>query len=145
LQQGLGSAIKFKGKEKNFPFIVIFPQAAKGWKADGADAKRALAILDETQKTYKVDAQRIYLTGLSMGGYGTWSLAEALPDRWAAIVPVCGGGNPMTASKIKDIPCWCFHGDKDGAVKVELSRAMGEGAAGGRRHAPLFGVPFRGP
>src|SRR5271157_2865398 len=123
VKQGIGNAIKFKGKEKNFPFIVIFPQAAlKGkWQAEGADAKRALAILDETMKNYKVDSKRIYLTGLSMGGYGTWSLASAFPDKWAAIAPICGGGNPKEAEKIKNIPCWCFHGDKDGAVNVEKS------------------------
>ncbi len=114
VKQGIGNAIKFKGKEKTFPFIVILPQAVKGWQAEGDDAKRALAILDEVQKTYKVDGKRIYLTGLSMGGFGTWSLATALPDKWAAIAPICGGGNPKMAEKIKHIPCWCFHGDKDG-------------------------------
>lgn len=126
VKQGIGNAIKFKGKEGKFPFLVIFPQAAtkSNWLADGDDAKRALAILAETQKTYKVDSKRIYLTGLSMGGYGTWSLAAALPDKWAAIAPICGGGNPADASKIKHIPCWCFHGDQDGAVKVQKSRDM---------------------
>jgi predicted peptidase len=66
----------------------------------------------------------MYLTGLSMGGFGTWSLAAQYPDRWAAIVPICGGGNPADADKIKHIPCWCFHGDADKAVKVERSREM---------------------
>ena len=124
VKQGIGNAIKFKDKEKTFPFIVILPQALKGWQAEGDDAKRALAILDEVQKIYKVDSKRIYLTGLSMGGYGTWSLATALPDKWAAIAPICGGGNPKMAEKIKHIPCWCFHGDKDGAVNVQKSRDM---------------------
>jgi predicted peptidase len=117
VMQGIGNAIKFKGNEKKFPFFVIFPQAAKSWKAGGPDAKRALAILDEVQKTYKIDAKRIYLTGLSMGGFGTWSLAAAHPDRWAAIVPICGGGDPGTATEIKHIPCWCFCGDQDKLVK----------------------------
>jgi predicted peptidase len=126
VQQGIGNAIKFKNKEKKFPFIVIFPQcASKGnWSADGPSAKRALAILDETQKTYKVDAKRVYLTGLSLGGMGTWSLAAAYPERWAAIAPICGRGDLKTAVKMKDIPCWCFHGDKDVTVKVEGSRDM---------------------
>jgi predicted peptidase len=126
VRQGIGNAIKFKGKEKKFPFIVIFPQcAAKGnWSADGPDAKRALAILDETQKTYKVDSKRIYLTGLSLGGFGTWSISTAIPDRWAAIAPICGGGNPKMADKIKNIPCWCFHGASDPTVKVQKSREM---------------------
>jgi predicted peptidase len=126
VQQGIGNAIKFKGGESKFPFFVIFPQCrAKGtWKADGADAQRALGILDEVAKTYKIDRKRIYLTGLSLGGYGTWSLAAAYPERWAAIAPVCGGGDPKMADKIKHIPCWCFHGDGDKAVPVQRSRDM---------------------
>jgi predicted peptidase len=122
-QVGLGPAIK--KDEGRFPCFAIFPQSQKRtWKAGSDDANRALAILGEVEKQYKIDPQRIYLTGLSMGGYGTWSLAVAHPDRWAAIVPVCGGGDPKQADRIKDIPCWCFHGDADTAVKVEKSRAM---------------------
>lgn len=126
VKQGIGNAIKFKGNESKFPFLVIFPQCATGsdWQAENADAKRALAILEETQKTHKVDQKRLYLTGLSMGGYGTWSLAAAFPERWAAIAPICGGGDPKDAPKIKHIPCWCFHGDQDGAVPVAESREM---------------------
>jgi predicted peptidase len=125
--QGIANGgIKFKNNEKTFPFVVVFPQCkVKGkWKAGGPDANRALAILDEVQKSYKIDDKRLYLTGLSMGGYGTWSLAAAHPDKWAAIAPICGGGDTSTAEKIKHIPCWCFHGDQDGAVKVKLSRDM---------------------
>ena len=86
------------------------------------------------QKEYKIDDKRIYLTGLSMGGFGTWSLAAKYPDRWAAIVPFCGGGDPAKAKEIKDIPCWCFHGDADQAVPVRASREMVEAlkAAGGK-------------
>lgn len=124
--QGIGNAIKFKGKEKKFPFFVIFPQAAKAgnWKAGGPDADRALEILAEVQKAYKIDPARIYLTGLSMGGAGTWSLAAAQPTRWAAIAPICGFGDTGTVDKIKHIPCWCFCGDKDSPKLVENSRAM---------------------
>jgi predicted peptidase len=102
--------------------------------ADSPDAQRALSILAEVQKSYKVDPKRIYLTGLSMGGFGTWSLATKYPDRWAAIVPICGRGDPKQAEKIKDLPCWCFHGDADPVVKVEGSRAMIKAlkAAGGK-------------
>lgn len=120
---GLGPAIR--KEEKTFPFIAVFPQSQKRtWQAGSDDAKRALDILAEVQKQYKVDPKRIYLTGLSMGGYGTWSLAAAHPDRWAAIAPVCGGGDPKQAAKIKDLPCWCFHGDADKAVAVTRSRDM---------------------
>lgn len=125
---GLGPAIR--KREKEFPFIAIFPQAASSggvigrWQAGSPNIERALAILDHTMSEYKTDPKRVYLTGLSMGGYGTWSLAAAHPDKWAAIVPICGGGNPENAEKIKDIPCWCFHGDQDRAVPVEQSRRM---------------------
>jgi predicted peptidase len=131
--QGIGNAIK--KQEKTFGFITVFPQSQKRtWAADSEDAKRALDILAEVQKQYKVDAKKVYLSGLSMGGFGTWSLAAKYPDRWAAIVPICGGGDPKQAEKIKDIPCWCFHGDADKAVKVERSRDMIEALkkAGGK-------------
>ncbi len=104
---------------------MVIPQSEKRtWKADSEDGKRAVAILDQVMKDYKVDPDRQYLTGLSMGGFGTWSLAAAYPDRWAAIVPICGGGDPKTAEKIKDIPCWCFHGGADPTVKPERSQEM---------------------
>src|SRR5207244_10261474 len=116
--------------------FVLIPRcqaSPHNWRADGPDAQRALAMLEEVQKHYKIDAKRLYLTGLSMGGYGTWSLAEKYPERWAAIVPICGGGDPVQATSIKDIPCWCFHGDADPRVPVERSREMIEAlkAAGG--------------
>src|SRR5262249_23065982 len=63
-------------------------------------------------------------TGLSMGGYGTWSMAAAHPDKWAAIVPICGGGNPQSAEKIKGLPVWTFCGDKDSARILEGTRSM---------------------
>jgi poly(3-hydroxybutyrate) depolymerase len=136
---GLGKAIKEQADM--FPFITVFPQSEKRtWKADSDDGKRALAILDETEKEYKVDKKRIYLTGLSMGGYGTWSMAEAFPEKWAAIVPVCGGGDPKAVDKIKNIPCWIFHGDADKAVPVQRSRDMIEAlkAAGGKPKDTIY-------
>jgi predicted peptidase len=125
VEVGLGPAIK--KREKDFPFIVVIPRAEGfGWGADTANAKRALAMLDEVAKEYKVDAKRQYLTGLSMGGMGTWSIATAMPDRFAAIVPICGRGDPKAAEKLKNLPVWAFHGDADTAVKVEGSRDMVE-------------------
>jgi predicted peptidase len=132
-QVGLGNAIR--KNEKSFGFITIFPQSQeRTWRAGSKDADRALKILEETMKTYKTDSKRVYLTGLSMGGYGTWSLAAAYPTKWAAIAPICGGGDPKSAEKIKDLPCWCFHGDADKAVPVERSREMIEALkkAGGK-------------
>ncbi|MFO0970533.1 MAG: prolyl oligopeptidase family serine peptidase [Gemmataceae bacterium] len=120
---GLGAAIK--KNEKKFEFIVVMPQSQKRtWQANSEDGKRALAILDQVMKDYKTDAKRIYLTGLSMGGFGTWSMATAHPERWAAIAPICGGGDPSKAEKIKNLPIWCFHGDADKVVATQRSRDM---------------------
>lgn len=144
VEVGIGPAIK--KEEKTFPFFALIPRckaAPNNWLADGPDAQRTLAMLAEVQKDYKIDAKRIYLTGLSMGGYGTWSLAAKHPERWAAIVPVCGKGNPENGEKIKGIPCWAFHGDKDTAVKVEGSREMIEAikkAGGNPKYTEYPGV-----
>jgi predicted peptidase len=125
---GLGPAIK--KQEKDFPFITIFPQAnskttvGKRWYANSPDGKQALAILDEVMRTYKVDPKRIYLTGLSMGGFGTWDIAATYPDKFAAIAPICGGGDPSKAKALAKLPIWNFHGDADKVVPVELSRRM---------------------
>jgi len=128
VEQGIGPHIK--RNEKTFPAFVVIPQSEKRtWQADSDDGKRAMAMLDATMKEYKIDANRQYLTGLSMGGYGTWSHAAAFADRWACFVPVCGGARnaddvKAIAEKVKGIPCWCWHGDKDTAVKVEKSREL---------------------
>ena len=81
-------------------------------------------MLDAVCSEYKTDPKRIYLTGLSMGGMGTWDMALTYPDKWAAIAPICGRGDVKAAEKIKNLPCWCFHGDADGAVNVSGSREM---------------------
>lgn len=128
----LGPAIK--KQQETFPFIVVWPQSQKGtWKADSEDGKRALAILTQVQKDFDVDPKRLIVAGGSMGGSGTWSFALHHPDKWAAIVPICGIGDPKQADKIKRIPCWCFHGALDKSVNVEHSRKMIEAlkAAGG--------------
>ena len=126
VEVGIGTHIK--KNEKSFPFLTVIPQSEKRtWRPTSDDGKRAIAILDEVMKEYKVDPKRQYLTGLSMGGFGTWSLAVAYPDRWAAIVPICGGMNQSVenaAKKIKDIPCWCFHGGADPTVNPEKSHEI---------------------
>ena len=129
VEQGLGTYIK--KHEKEFAYIAVIPQAEAAkqavlgrWSATSPDSDRALAMLDATMKEYKTDADRVILTGLSMGGYGTWSHAAATPEKWAAIVPICGGGDVKAAAKLAKLPCWAFHGDKDTAVKVEKSREM---------------------
>lgn len=131
LKVGLAPAIR--KREQSFPAIAIFPQcedskiaAANGWIASNANGRRAIAILDEVMKTYSTDPGRVYLTGLSMGGFGAWSLAATFPDRWAALVPICGGGKTDWASKIVRIPTWCFHGGADPVVPPHQSRRMVE-------------------
>ena len=85
-----------------------------------------LPLLDSVLEEFegKVDLDRIYVVGFSMGGYGTWDLIVRHPGRFAAAVPVCGAGDPSKAEGIKDLPVWAFHGDKDGAVPVSGSREM---------------------
>lgn len=98
------------------------------------DMAAAVAALDAVLQAEPVDPARVYLTGLSMGGYGSWDLAARMPERFAAVIPICGGGDEATAPKLKPLPIWCFHGDADKAVPVERSRTMVEAvrAAGGR-------------
>lgn len=84
----------------------------------------AFDLLDSLSETLQVDRSRIYLTGLSMGGFGTWDLIARDPDYFACAVPVCGGGDVATAQRIKDIPIWAFHGAKDRTVIPERSRDM---------------------
>jgi len=107
------------------------------------DLAAATAALEETIRLEQVDPNRIYLTGLSMGGFGTWDLATRTPDRFAAILPICGGGDERVAARITGLPIWCFHGDADTAVPVERSRAMiaAVKSAGGRPiYSELAGV-----
>jgi predicted peptidase len=105
---------------KSFPCLVVSPQSpGRGWEPQTLNA-----LIDDLLVTYKVDRDRVYLTGLSMGGYGTWALAAAHSERFAAIVPICGGGNPADAKKLKDLPTWVFHGAKDPAVPLKRSEEM---------------------
>ena len=112
---------KIVKKNADFPFVVVSPQCPSG---ERWDSKVLLALLDDVIAKHDVDPQRIYLTGLSMGGYGSWMLAAAAPERFAAIVPICGGGDPKDAGKIKSLPIWVFHGAKDTAVSLKKSEEM---------------------
>ncbi len=114
---------KIAEQQQDFPFIAISPQCPKSsWWTVELEALNAL--LDEIVAKYAVDTKRIYLTGLSMGGFGAWHLATAHPERFAAIAPVCGGGDPEKACILKDIPAWVFHGAKDKTVSPEESKKM---------------------
>ena len=106
---------------ERFPFILVAPQAPAG---GGWDAPSLLALLDEIAATYRVDDDRVYVTGLSMGGFGTWSLIAADPDRFAAAAPICGGGEPWRICAIGRLPVWAFHGEADPVVPLERSEEM---------------------
>lgn len=114
---------KIVEQKEDFPFIAVSPQcpAYSFWTAE---LESLNALLDEIVAKYAVDTDRIYLTGLSMGGYGTWALAMAYPERFAAIAPICGGGDPKNISVLKDVPAWVFHGAKDTLVPPEESEKM---------------------
>ncbi len=120
-----GGIPKIAGKLKSLPFIGVSPQCPRGdrWSSD-RQAQVLNALLDEIIEKYRVDEGRIYLTGLSLGGAGTWNFAVRRPDRLAAIAPVCGWARPANADKIKHIPVWAFHGAKDHKVPVEQSIEM---------------------
>ena len=102
------------------PCIVVSPQCpGRGWNTD-----LLAALIDEICHDYRVDEDRVYLTGLSMGGFGSWALAAARPERFAAVAPICGGGNPVDAIKLRGLPIWVFHGAKDNVVPLAASQAM---------------------
>ncbi len=109
--------------EKGLPFIVISPQCPKGdwWTSMIYPLKR---LLDKSISIYNIDTSRIYLTGLSMGGYGTFALSQVYPEYFAAVAPVCGGGTPSMVNFKKQPPTWVFHGDQDNVVPIESSQIM---------------------
>jgi predicted peptidase len=106
---------------KSFPFIIVSPQCPENqwWSSEVLDA-----LLNEIADKYNVDEERIYVTGLSMGGFATWDLAIKYPNRFAAIAPICGGGNFRLAGILKDLPIWVFHGAKDNVVPLKSSQEM---------------------
>jgi predicted peptidase len=106
---------------KEFPFIVVSPQCPMDQWWEPLELK---TLLDDVVEKYKVDRNRIYLTGLSMGGFGAWSLAAYQPRRFAAVVPICGGGEPGRTKSLAKTPVWAFHGAKDPVVPLERSEKM---------------------
>jgi predicted peptidase len=157
-QVGIGPYIR--AHQDDFPAIVVFPQAPDETEW-GGNASLVFATLDAATREFHGDPDRTYLTGLSMGGYGTWEMALRAPGRFAAMVPDCGGllhprrpsmgvsglegtSNPyvVVAGRLKDTPVWQFHGAKDDAVSPEYSRLMDVALqAAGARDARLTIFP----
>lgn len=117
---------KLVAKGKKFPFIVVSPQCKKGKRWN---PKSLSQLLDAVESKYKVDKSKVYVTGLSMGGYGTWALTAHSPERFAAAAPICGGGDPETIpEKIANkVPVWVFHGDADKVVKYSQTENLVKG------------------
>lgn len=108
----------------DFPCFVASPQCPEGeWWSNRS--RWLEGFLDHLLSALPVDRSRVYLTGISMGGFGTWTLGCLRPESFAALVPICGGGNPVLAStSLKDMPVWVFHGAKDTLVEPGASQEM---------------------
>ena len=109
-------------KHEGFPFVVVAPQCSENTWFDHFEALRALA--KEIATYDEIDPDRLYLMGTSMGGYAAWQLASSLPELFAALVPICGGGMYWNAARLKDVPVWAFHGARDNVVFPEESKKM---------------------
>jgi len=124
---------------KQYPCFLIAPQcpAEARWvevdwgaashtqpKEPSVPMRLTLELIDTLVKEFSIDKKRIYVTGLSMGGYGTWDIISRRPELFAAAAPICGGGDEMQAPQIARLPIWVFHGGKDGVVKPARSRNM---------------------
>lgn len=117
-----GGAISLESAK--WPFLVLFPQKQDVKTLWEQEEPMMMAVLKQSQKEYNIDNSRLYLTGLSQGGHGTWAIAAMHPDMFAAIAPVCGWGDEEIAHKVAKLPIWTFHGDQDKAVDIERSREM---------------------
>ena len=111
-------------RNPDFPFIVVSPQCPENdfWRNDVL-----FALLDEIVEKHPVDVDRIYVTGASMGGYGTWSLAAHEPERFAAVAPICGRAAGLWTWPLTTLPIWVFHGACDPVVSIDESRRMVDG------------------
>lgn len=137
LVHGTKEFAKDENRQK-YPCFVVAPQCPDGkrwvevdWSADShvqPEESISLVLTREAiaalQKEFRVDPKRLYVTGLSMGGFGTWDLITRTPDLFAAAAPVCGGADENLGNKVAKLPIWTFHGDKDTVVKPERSRRM---------------------
>jgi len=127
---GIGRAIR--RRHQDIPAIVVMPQCRPETSWTGSMARLALRCVEVASQEYRIDPDRLYLTGLSLGGQGAWLIGAEAADHFAAIVPICGfvewneqsGLMERIAPILKNVPIWCFHGEKDDAVPVERSRDM---------------------
>jgi len=143
---GIGRSIRFRPHW--FPCIVVMPQCPKespsGERASWVDVIDDIDLaLAQTRAEYNIDGSRMYLTGLSMGGYGTWFYGARRTDTYAALMPICGGGNVEDADELARLPIWVFHGLADKLVPPEKSREMVDAvrkAGGTVKHTEYPGI-----
>lgn len=112
-------SFKTVSEARETPFVAVRPISDRGWNPSDLNV-----FLSEITELFPIDGERIYLTGGSMGGIGTYAWAMANPEHFAAISPVCGFGDLFRASRLKNIPVWIFHGEKDNTIPIHLSETM---------------------
>lgn len=117
--------------QSRYPCFVLAPQCPAGemWATvetaePTGQLRLALELIENLRGTFGLDARRLYVTGQSLGGFGTWAAISHRPGMFAAAIPVCGGGDESAAPRLAGTPIWAFHGEKDQAVNVERSRRM---------------------
>ena len=116
--------------QAKYPCFVLVPQSNDdGWVGEDTTTptdqlRLVVELIEQLQQTYSIDPGRRYVTGQSLGGFGTFAIISLRPDWFAAAVPLCGGGDEAKAGQIARVPLWAFHGEKDDSVKVERSRQM---------------------
>lgn len=137
---GLGPYIA--KRPKDFKYIAIFPQSPSGWWTSEKSQDLAVQCVDEAAKHYKIDRSRVYLTGLSTGGYGCWALGARYPERWAAIVPICAHNGEAYASKLTRTPIWAFANSGDFIVWPNSTRNTVDAInkAGGKAKQTIWGA-----
>jgi predicted peptidase len=136
LKHGVVPIIR-NAEKLGMPVFLIAPQCPKDrwWTLRDHDSSAddeathalldaLMALVDHKIQSHAIDPKRFHVTGISMGGYGTWSLLGHAPDRIASAIPICGGGDPQLAAKFKDVPVWAFHGEADEIVPVRRTREM---------------------
>ena len=114
---------KLVARGEDLPCLVVSPQCPAGaWWTELVP--ELLGLVDEVSVAHRVDRDRVYVTGLSMGGYGCWAVAAAAPERFAAAIPICGGGKAAWAPRLRRMPIWAFHGREDDVVPLGATETM---------------------
>ena len=122
----------------DFPAVVIAPQCSGSWKWEGADEQVLLSAIDEVNDDVGLDPARLYLTGLSQGGCSTFELGAKYPEKWAALVVVCGAGRREDALRLRRLPIRIYHGEKDDVVPPSGGHRYDDVGTGGRDMAKLL-------